>query len=141
MTQKEQIFEILGVKPNEIFQIKGYEKSLFLIDKDLTIFTNINGWSQASFSIAEILNGKLTIIKKKEDIGCEYCSQTPVFLDGMYYDRNNSGKPYVSSAYEGAYIGANEKGKIVMWVCGDDISDDYPLNYCPECGRKLKEDR
>lgn len=139
MTQKEQVFALLGIKPNEIFKLKE-RNGLFLVDSNLTVHTNTSGgWAAAAFSIADILNGSQVVVKI-EKVGCEFCSQTPVIANGIY-DHFGSAIPYVSSSYEGAYIGANEKGEIIMFVCGDDISDDYPLNYCPECGRKLKEDK
>lgn len=80
-------------------------------------------------------------MSQNEKVGCKFCSQTPVFLDGEYYDRYRSSKEFVNSGYEAAYIAANEEGTIVMYVCGDGISDDYPLNYCPECGRYLGEEK
>lgn len=74
---------------------------------------------------------------------CPYCSQKPVFREcknGRFYDRCRSSKPFASSCYEEASIGADENGRICLWVCGDDLSDPEPLKFCPECGRKLTDD-
>lgn len=77
------------------------------------------------------------------DNNCPYCGKKPVFYfgkDGKFYDRHNSSKTFARSNYEVASIGADENGRICLWVCGDDISDPKPLNFCPECGRKLIDD-
>lgn len=145
MTQAEKLFKKLGVTPNEVFELKGQDGK-YRIDSNLILYVYLcTEWEESDFSIADIISGEVVIIKKTKEKGCEYCNQTPVFEKGkdgkLYYDYCKSSMTFASSSYEAACIGANEKGEIVMWVSGEDRSDEFPLNYCPECGRKLREDK
>lgn len=78
--------------------------------------------------------------------GCKLCNQKPVFEEYpscLYPDRYNDLKSsyvLVSGCYDEIRAGADRDGRIVLWASGEGESDFYYPNYCPECGRKLKND-
>jgi hypothetical protein len=45
----------------------------------------------------------------------------------------------VSGIWTAIYVAVTVDNKIVLRACGEDYTDDYYPNYCPECGRKLNE--
>ena len=70
---------------------------------------------------------------------CKFCHQKPMFYGDNWFDKYESEIELASGGWTGLYIGVNAKGRTVMRACGDDYTDDYLPNYCPECGRKLTE--
>ena len=79
-----------------------------------------------------------------ENEGCKLCNQKPVFEEYpsyLHHDRYNDLKSsyvLVSGCYDELRAGADRDGRIVLWALGEGESDFYYPNYCPECGRKLK---
>lgn len=62
----EEIFELLGVSSDEVFKVDSLFSADYKITKNLKVLTN-NGrghWIKSAFTIADFLNGSLTIYKK-----------------------------------------------------------------------------
>lgn len=72
---------------------------------------------------------------------CKYCEQKYAPLNKGYGDdRYKNQIELVNGGWTSLYIGVNSNNKIVMRACGDDYTNDYYPKYCPECGRKLRDD-
>lgn len=79
--------------------------------------------------------------------GCELCNQKPVFTESFdgwdfvkEYDQDDNGIKVAGGGWTACYIGPDENGKIGCWGCGDGHTEIYYFNYCPNCGRKLKNE-
>lgn len=76
---------------------------------------------------------------------CEYCEIIPQFyedpLNGKtYYDEEKSQKILnKESWYTYLVIGADENGKIYIGPHYEGSSDFWYPNFCPVCGRDLRE--
>lgn len=82
-----------------------------------------------------------------ENEGCKLCNQKPVFqeaYDGWKlvseYDKYESAIRVASGGWTDCFIGVDEDGKLGCFGWGDGDTDFYYFNYCPQCGRKLKDD-
>lgn len=74
---------------------------------------------------------------------CKYCEQKPSFLEyDRYkdYQEHESEMVLATGNWTALYIGADKNGQIVLRAQGDGYTDDCVINYCPFCGRKLKEE-
>lgn len=71
---------------------------------------------------------------------CKFCGQKLVINDGIYRESDNQ-ISIADGGWTWMYIGVNTAGKVVMRACGDDYTEDYIPKYCPECGRKLRDDK
>lgn len=63
----KEVFELLGIKPNEVFNIKGsYEGPDYRITEELMLlyYRKNEEWLPSAFSLTDILNGELAICKK-----------------------------------------------------------------------------
>lgn len=68
---------------------------------------------------------------------CRYCEQKrKLDQDNTYFDFDNQIE-IASGGWTSLYIGVNKENKIVLRACGDGLTDDCVINYCPFCGRKL----
>lgn len=71
---------------------------------------------------------------------CKFCGQTLTINDGFYDEMDNQIR-IAEGCWTEMYIGVNRSGKVVIRACGADYTEDYIPKYCPECGRKLRDDK
>lgn len=62
----KEVFELLGVSPNEIFKVGNIYSADYKITKELKVLINQDRkyWIESVFTIADFLNGDLAICKK-----------------------------------------------------------------------------
>lgn len=70
---------------------------------------------------------------------CKYCSMKPKLYD-TWYCYYESGIELAEGGWTSLYIGADDEGRVAMWGCGDGETNFYYPKFCPECGRRLRDD-
>lgn len=68
---------------------------------------------------------------------CKLCGLKPEFYHDGSYDGFSSSFELAPGNYTTLYASADERGRLFIYGYGDDETERYYPNYCPECGRKL----
>nr|DAG18748.1 MAG TPA: hypothetical protein [Caudoviricetes sp.] len=60
----KKVFEMLGVKPNEVFKIKGCGETIYKIDEKLWVYYKPNSsWEYSLLELSSFLTGENEIVK------------------------------------------------------------------------------
>lgn len=60
----KKVFEMLGVKPNEVFKIKGCGETIYKIDEKLWVYYKPNSsWEYSQLELSSFLTGENEIVK------------------------------------------------------------------------------
>lgn len=60
----KEVFDMLGVEPNEVFKIKGCEETIYKIDKNLWVYYKPNSsWEYSQLELSSFLTGENEIVK------------------------------------------------------------------------------
>lgn len=70
---------------------------------------------------------------------CRICGLRPQFHDGVWQQYQSS-LTIACGGYTAVRACKDEAGRTAIYASGDDYSELYYPRFCPECGRKLKEE-
>lgn len=60
----KKVFDMLGVKPNEVFKIKGCGETIYKIDEKLWVYYKPNSsWKYSQLELSSFLTGENEIVK------------------------------------------------------------------------------
>lgn len=71
---------------------------------------------------------------------CEFCHVKPESRNGLY-DEYGSRIHLAGCGETQMYIAAKNDGTIEFQIFGDECNDHLPINFCPFCGRDLKNEK
>ena len=66
---------------------------------------------------------------------CKYCEQK---FDKQRFVCDNEIQ-IACGGWTALFIAVNPDNQIVLRACGDDYTDDVPINFCPFCGAELNQ--
>ena len=69
---------------------------------------------------------------------CKICGLKPKFLRERY-QRYESSIEIITGNLTSVRVAKDRNDRVFIYASGDCYTDNYYPNYCPECGRKLKE--
>lgn len=70
---------------------------------------------------------------------CVYCEQKYKKPTGSFGGFSDNEIQIADGGWTALLIAVNPDNQIVLRACGDDYTDDVPINFCPFCGAELNQ--